>query len=53
MFRGLVTQWGNPIFVYIGDGELHRFNLEILEVVELDLASRELEARVNGQEVES
>jgi hypothetical protein len=34
------------IFVYIGDGQWHRFDLEVLEVAALDLAAQESEALV-------
>jgi len=40
VFRGVVVRRGNLIFVYIGDGNWHRFNLTELEdaAVELQLS---------------
>jgi hypothetical protein len=53
MFSGVVVQLRSLIFVYIGDGQWHFFNLERLEAVALELAAWELSTRVEGQEVES
>jgi hypothetical protein len=53
IFRGVVIRRRSLIFLYIGDGRWHRFNLERLEAAALELAAREVSALAQGQEVES
>jgi hypothetical protein len=43
---------GNLMFVYIGEGNWHRFNLEELEAAALELARRQVVALEEGQQVE-
>ena len=52
IFRGVVTQQRGVIFVYIGDGLQHRFDLDRLEAAALELARGEGEALAQGQQVE-
>jgi len=49
----VVTRRESLIFVYIGDGQWHSFDLERLEAAARELATRESEALANGEEVES
>jgi hypothetical protein len=53
IIRGVVVRRGSLIFLYIGDGQWHRFNLSQLETAALKLAVRELGALEEVQEVES
>ena len=36
IFRGVVVRRGNLVFVYIGDGNWHRFKLDVLEQLAVD-----------------
>ena len=49
----MVVRRGNLVFIYIGDGNWQRFNLEVLEEASLELVLWEAIALACGQEVES
>ena len=49
----MVTQQRNLIFIYIGEGNWHRFDFDKLEAAGLESIARELQALANRQEVAS
>jgi hypothetical protein len=49
----VVARRGSIIFVYIGEGQCHHFNLDIVNAAAMELVERESSALVEGQEVES
>jgi len=53
VFRGVVARQRSLMIVYIGDGHLHRFDLESLEAAALEFAVTEESALAQEQEVES
>jgi hypothetical protein len=49
----VVVQQGSLVYVFIGDGNWHRFNLDRLGEAALESTRRESGALLNSQEVES